>query len=90
MRNELTRSAGNNARAIPANQDAVVARCTHSDPTANAAIGAVDRQLRRMRREAEHIASLRRQGRFTPEMEAEARRRFIGIFRPILEKALQE
>jgi len=62
---------------------------THRDPTANAAIGAVDRQLRRMRREAEQIALLNRQGKFTPEMEAAARRRFTGIFRPLLEKALR-
>jgi len=64
-------------------------RGTHRDPTANAAIGAVDRQLKRMRKEAAHIAYLNRQGKFTPEMEAEARRRFIGIFRPILEQALK-
>ncbi len=60
-----------------------------SDPTANTAIGSVDRQLRHMRKEAEKIAELNRRGCFTAEMEAEARRRFIGIFRPILEEALK-
>ena len=60
-----------------------------SDPTANTAIGSVDRQLKRMRKEAENIAALHRQGRFTAKMEAEARRRFTGIFRPILEEALK-
>lgn len=59
-----------------------------NDPTANAAIGAIDRELRQKVREAEAIREKRRRGELTPEEELEARRRFTGIFRHILEDAL--
>ena len=63
-------------------------RYNTNSPTSSAAIGNVERQLRRMKKEARQIAALCRQGRFTPDAEAEARRRFLGIFRPLLEDAL--
>lgn len=61
----------------------------HSDPTANAAVGSIDRELRQMRKEAERIRALRRNNALTREEEQRARRRFIGIYRPLLEKALK-
>lgn len=61
----------------------------HSDPTANAAVGSIDRELRQMRKEAERIRVLRRNNALTREEEQRARRRFIGIYRPLLEKALK-
>ena len=61
-----------------------------SDPTANRAIGAVDKELARMRRRAQEIRRLRRQGRFTPEDEARARRQFVGIYRSLLRQALEQ
>lgn len=60
----------------------------YSDPTASAAIGAVDRELRRMRKEARRLRQLRDQGRLTREEELEARWRFKGIYRRLLEDAL--
>ena len=61
----------------------------HSDPTANRAIGAIDREIRRMRGEAERIRVLRLNNMLTSEEEKRARRRFIGIYKPMLEKALR-
>ena len=60
-----------------------------SDPTANAAIGAVDKELARMVKRAEKIRRLRRQGRFAPEDEAKARKEFVGIYRRLLNDALK-
>ena len=37
----------------------------YSNPTANAAIGTVDREIRMMRKRAQQIKRLRRQGRLT-------------------------
>lgn len=62
----------------------------YSDPTANAAIGAVDRELKLMRKEAERIRSLRQRGQLTPGEEARARRRFAGIYRRLLLEALRD
>ena len=61
-----------------------------SDPTANAAIGSVDREIRAKRKEAARLASLYRQNRLSAADLKAARRAFSGIFRPILEEALGE
>ena len=60
----------------------------YSDPTANAAMGAVDRELRMMRKRAARLRTLRLQGRLTPQEVALARRQFVGIYRRLLEEAL--
>ena len=60
--------------------------CTHSDPTANAAIGSIDRELRRLRRLAEEV---RRARQGTPQQQAWAERqmhRFTGIYAVLLEE----
>ncbi len=62
----------------------------HSDPTANAAIGTVDKEFKTMRKIAERLKALRKSGRLTPEAEARARSQFTGIFSHILENALAE
>lgn len=62
----------------------------YSDPTANAAIGAVDREIRMMRRRAEQIRHRRQKGLLTPEEEARARRQFVGIYRRFLREALED
>ena len=61
----------------------------HRDPTANAAVGSVEREYKQMQKEAERIRALRRSNALTREEEQRARRRFIGIYRPLLEKALR-
>ena len=61
-----------------------------SNPTANAAIGAVDREIRIMRRRAEQIRQRRRKGQLTGEELALARRQFIGIYARFLREALED
>lgn len=58
--------------------------------TENAAIGAVDREIRLMRKQAEQIRSLRKNGLLTPEQETRARRQFVGIYRRFLLEALED
>lgn len=62
----------------------------YRDPTANAAMGAVDKEMKRMKKRAEKLRELRDLGKLTPEAEALARRQFTGIFRPILRKAMED
>lgn len=61
-----------------------------SDPTANAAIGAVDRELKQMRKRAEQIRARRRMGLLTRQEELNARMQFTGIFRHLLREALED
>ncbi len=60
----------------------------YSDITGNTAAGNVDRELKMMRKEAERLALLQKRGKLTYEEVMKARRRFIGIYRPVLEKAI--
>ena len=59
-----------------------------SNPTANAAIGAVDKELAQMRKEAARLKALKRQGRLLPAQEQAARQKFTGIYKRLLEEAL--
>ena len=60
----------------------------HADPTACRAIGSIEKELKRMRKEAERLRVLRRSNMLSSEEEERARRRFIGIYKPLLERAL--
>lgn len=64
----------------------------YSDPTASAAIGAVDKELARMKKRAKQMKALREAGQLqlTPEELAAARREFRGIARYYLMAALGE
>lgn len=62
----------------------------YSNPTANVAIGAVDRELRMMRRRAEQIKRHRKNGQLTAEELALARKQFIGIYARLLREALED
>lgn len=62
----------------------------YSNPTANAAIGAVDKELRLMRKKAKRLKQLRQLGLLIPQAEAAARREFTGIYRRFLEEALRD
>ena len=62
----------------------------YSDPTASAAIGAVDKEIRLMRKKAKRLKQLRQLGVLTPQMEAAAQREFTGIYRRFLEEALRK
>ncbi len=61
----------------------------YSNPTENAAIGAVDRELRAMRKRAKQLQALRKRGLLTPQLETRARKEFIGIYRPLLREILE-
>ena len=61
---------------------------THSDPTAGAAIGAMDRELRQMKKKAMLYRTLRQNGHWTPAMEQRVRREFSGFYRPLRKIAL--
>ena len=65
-------------------------RYNNNSPTSSIAVGNVDRELRRMRKEAEAIGRRYRAGLLTWEEEMAARARFRGIFRPLLEDALMD
>lgn len=60
-----------------------------NDPTGNAAAGAVDREIRQKRKEAERAARLILSGRLSREEENQIRRQFTGIFRRLLEEELK-
>lgn len=62
----------------------------YSNPTANAAIGAVDREIRVMRKRAVQIKHRRQQGLLTPDELAKARKQFIGIYARFLREALED
>lgn len=62
----------------------------YSNPTANAAIGAVDREINRMRKKAARLKNLQQQGKLTDRELNRARKEFTGIYRRILLEALEE
>ncbi len=59
-----------------------------SDPTGNAAAGAVDRQIKQKRKEAQRAARQILSGRLSREEENLLRRQFTGIFRRLLDEEL--
>lgn len=62
----------------------------YSNPTENAAIGAVDREIRTMRKRADQIRRRYQQGQLTPEELAAARKQFVGIYSRLLREALKD
>ena len=59
-----------------------------SDPTAGAAIGAVDREFGLLKKQALRIQELNRQGLLTDEQLTAVEKQYVGIYRPLLIKAL--
>ena len=62
----------------------------YRNPTANAAIGTIDREIKQMRKRAEQIKRRRQQGLLTPAELARARRDFKGIYSRFLREALED
>lgn len=60
----------------------------YSNPTENAAIGAVDRELKAMKKRASRLRYLKRRGLLSAAEEAQARKEFVGIYRRLLRDAL--
>lgn len=59
-----------------------------SDPTANAALGKIQREMKDRERLAKQMKQLKKEGRLRPEYAELMRPYFGGIYRHILEKAL--
>lgn len=53
----------------------------YSDPTANAAIGAIDKEIRAKKKYAKYLKALRKKGLISDEEIARARCRFPGLYR---------
>lgn len=62
----------------------------YSNPTANAAIGRVEREFEFMRKKAERIRKRRLRGQLSQAELAEARKMFVGIYSRLLRYALQD
>ena len=62
----------------------------YSNPTANTAIGAVDREIRVMRKRAEQIKHRHQQGLLTKEELSNARKQFVGIYARFFREALRD
>ncbi len=62
----------------------------YSNPTADRAIGSVDKLLAIKRKRAKRLYKLSREGRLGPRIREELRREFTGIYRPLLRVALGE
>lgn len=62
----------------------------YSDSTANQAMGAVDREIKQMRKCAGQIRLRWQKGLLTPEELAEARKQFVGIYGRLLRGALAD
>lgn len=62
----------------------------YSNPTADAAIGSVEQEIRRMKKWAKEIRRLRKRRMLTPEYLAYARKQFVGIHARFLREALED
>ena len=62
----------------------------YSNPTENAAVGTVDRELKRLQKLAKRIRQRNRMGLLTAEELADARKQFVGIYSRFLREALEE
>ena len=61
-----------------------------SNPTANAVIGSVEREIKMMRKRAEQIKRRRQNRLLTPQELAQAQKQFVGIYRRFLREALAD
>lgn len=61
----------------------------YSDPTANAAIGMIDREIKYLRKRAKQIGQRHQAGLLTPAELAQARKQFTGLYARFLREALE-
>jgi hypothetical protein len=62
----------------------------HSDPTANMALGSINREFSHLEKKAKKICKLYEEGLLSEDDLAKAQSQFTGIFRHILNHALKE
>lgn len=62
----------------------------YSDPTANAAIGSVEREFKAKQKLAKTLRLLRLEGKIGEKDLAKARRQFTGIFAHLFDEVLRD
>lgn len=56
----------------------------YSNPTANAAIGAVEREMKKKEKKIKYARELYQQGKLSDDMKLSLYREFRGIYKPLL------
>ena len=56
----------------------------YSDPTANRALGGINREFARLEKKAKRIHQRLKEGKMTPEQLQKAQAEFTGIYRHVL------
>lgn len=62
----------------------------YSDPTANMALGNINREFTRLEKKAKNLSRLYAKGKITPAELEQARAQFKGIYKGILDRALEK
>ena len=62
----------------------------YSDPTANSALGGINREFARLEKKAKHLRRLFKEGAITEEGLARAQAQYKGIYRHVLTRVLNE
>lgn len=62
----------------------------HSDPTANAAIGSINREFTKFEKKAKRLRKLLKEGKIKQDDIEKAQSQFTGIYRHILKNALKD
>lgn len=60
----------------------------YTDPTANSALGNINREFSRLEKRAKRLRELRDAGKISPAALKEAQKEFTGLFRHVLTNAL--
>lgn len=60
----------------------------YSDPTANRALGGINREFSRLEKKAKQIRRLLKEGKMSPEDVEKAQAQFTGIYRHVLTHVL--
>ncbi|MBE6959712.1 MAG: hypothetical protein E7448_03190 [Ruminococcaceae bacterium] len=60
----------------------------YSDPTANRALGSINREFSRLEKKAKQIRRRLKEGRMSPEELEKAQAQFTGIYRHVLTHVL--
>ncbi len=62
----------------------------YSDPTANRALGPINREFSKLEKKAKNLCRLLDEGKISPEEFKQAHRQFTGIFRHVLDNTRKE
>lgn len=62
----------------------------YSDPTANRALGPINREFSKLEKKAKNLCRLLDEGKITPEEFHQAHSQFTGIFRHVLDNTRKE